>query len=395
MSSNSAVSVDPTEDLMTFLQWPIGLAQLLSTSDFRPSDVKVLFTWILSASSPSRGEGPLSGPFRTTDIAERCGITIESARQAKARLVARGVFVERAFPGRASILTLHVFMTPPQTIGGPVHENTETSKIPTKWDTVSNGRGVHERSDDSPNPSASSPSRETPPQIRGGMEPPPPGVDEDNSSAAQGHMKEKPLPSEGGSTHARVASTRALRFKTQKLVLSPPTEEPDQSHVEEVNSDTSVPFPRDLGHARDTLSQRSKRLYHLFLDCPENHSQISPRLTNSGEYLQIRRFLKEGVPDALIADAIKSCRGRARHFGLVRWLVLKTVKEHGDPGTHEHDVASRPRAVGESRHAAEVRVSSAGESAYSRYEGMPNAVAYRDVDPSLVQKWRELYPEEY
>ncbi|NLA58488.1 MAG: DnaD domain protein, partial [Firmicutes bacterium] len=39
----------------------------------------------------------------------------------------------------------------------------------------------------------------------------------------------------------------------------------------------------------------------------------------------------------------------------------------------------------------------AGEtsSASTSYEGAPNAGAYTEADQDLIQKWKELYPDEY
>lgn len=368
---------DPTEqEQRAHLQLPDPLVDLIMSGALRPSEVQVLVAWLRGVSPVTQRRRYITGPFRTTKIAAECSLTVKGASRAKTSLVARGIFTEYPSPGRPSLLKLNISMS------------SARPEI----------KGAEDRSSE---PVAQA----SPPHLRKAAKLPSMEVRE-GSSAGQDGYHEGHTPLDEGASHAcvRASSITPGIKNSRNLVLArertkdPLNHKAESDHSSHINQSNSTPnrLPSDLIRRRDDLSNRAQKLYDLFIQGPDpEDGHESPKHTvNAGEYVQVLRFLEGGVPDSIIADAILRGRTRAKHFGLVRWMVLKVMKERRDATLQTQAGEVRSPAVRESRPPVEEKRTAVGESAYSTFEGMPNAVAYRPVNPSLVQKWREMYPEE-
>lgn len=393
----TCVHVDNAQSRPTVI--PLYLARLIAEGSVKKSCVQVLFAWLALDSTQSRKSSAIRGPFPTTEIASRCGLSIKAAQRAKAGLVALGVFYERQRNGNASILTLKLDDASadqglPKIEGDAATPTDSVDAIPNVG-APTPGEGGLAR-DRVP---AATPSYE-PPLRRPRNEP----VGDQNSlplDVQTGPAAKEPSPDQGGLPHdpasndtlsrlninARAASTSSSYAFTNSKKLA------FTSSVDRLTRDQNARKPQRM----DDLSHRSRRLYRLFLERgpAEALAQNGERIPNVGECLQIQRFLQQGVPDQLLESMILKHRSQARHFGLVRSMILKRLESAKGRRAASGSVGDGRRHA-EREIAAALLEAAAGSDvgAAPTYEGLPNAAAYRPIDPSWIEKWRRMYADE-
>ncbi|HEX6971770.1 MAG TPA: DnaD domain protein [Limnochordia bacterium] len=151
-----------------------------------------------------------------------------------------------------------------------------------------------------------------------------------------------------------------------------------------VSAEASAPAPAatEAGNARQADMDAVLQLYHKKI------GMLGPT-----QFEKLRFWVEEqGMAGEVVALAIEETVRQAPHprigylEGILRNWYNDGVRTLDDLAQHK-----RASSVLGERGA----VSAQGGTGGPGLEGAPNAAAYRPVDPRLVRRWKELYPDEY